>query len=269
MSKNWKEILADKSLYPDDMVISLKDGTTMNLGSMREYDRENEGRLTAQLTSREQELSRKQQLVSAAEQNVLDLFNKYLETTGLSADEALAGKTPTNKALAAATETGSAKEVAELKDALNTLKGQFNEMREKQIKPVVTTYLNDYYEMKFDNVRSRLPKKAQESVSYEKVLQHAEKQGFKDKAGRYDIEKAARDMTRDFEQEEWREAERARLKKEVEAEQFAASLPKPGSHRPGAVTKDFKDDKGRTISIEESLNRAFEDTDLWAGLAKQ
>jgi hypothetical protein len=277
---SWKEILADVTAFPDDVVITTKDGQTLKLGEARAYDKETKGALTEQLTAKEKALAKEKQQLETASNGVYEMFNKYLTLTGLTAEEALAGKAPKITKRQVAEDTGldpddpllapMVKEFNALKAKVGTLEGQLSEAKEKILKPMLGTYLDDWYGDQWsDKIEPKLPAKAKDKIKLEDVMKHAEKEGLKDSKGRLNLRKAAEDMTSEYRQDEWREAERIKLKKELEDEQFASSLPKPGSNSPGprgATPKSFKDDKGRTKSFDQVLQDAANDTELWSGI---
>src|SRR5689334_11075633 len=96
----WKDIFADSTKYPDDFVISAKDGTTFTLGEARAYDRENAGRLQNQLTAKERDLQEREGKLNLAANEIAGLFQSYSEMTGLSPEGILQGKKPTAKRVA-------------------------------------------------------------------------------------------------------------------------------------------------------------------------
>ena len=276
--KKWKEILADRSTYPDDFTISLKDGSTVTLAQMRAEDAETEGALTAKLTAREQDLATRESQLGKASKGVMEMFENYLNLTGLTAEEALAGKKPTVKAAAAATGLDEndpllgemVKTVKGLQSELAATKAELINQRDKVLKPVLSTYLNDYYQDRWeDKIEPGLPKAAKGKVTFDQVMKHAEDNGYKDKQGRLNLLKAASDLTADYSTQEWRETEREKIRKEVENELTMAASQRPGA--PGArptVAKNFLDDKGHTKTFDQVLQDAAADTDLWQGIAK-
>jgi hypothetical protein len=104
MAKKWAEILKDSQSYPDDFTVALKDGQTMTLADMRSYDKENEGALTSRLTAREKELEKREKTVNDASITLGGVVEKVATASGLTVDELLAGKTPTKRQVAAATD---------------------------------------------------------------------------------------------------------------------------------------------------------------------
>src|ERR1700693_5202335 len=104
MAVNWKEMLSDRTKYPDDFAFTLKDNSTTTLGDMRAYDAETRGELTRNLTAREKELAKRESDVSNASIQVATLIEKTAAASGLSVDDLLQGKAPTKRAVAAATE---------------------------------------------------------------------------------------------------------------------------------------------------------------------
>lgn len=177
-------------------------------------------------------------------------------TTGLDENDPLVGQV--------------VKELKAITSRLDKTDAELATQRDKILKPITATYLNDFYELQWERAKNTLPKKAQEKLTYEDAIKHAERRGLKDRAGRLDLAEAARDLASPFVQDEWRDQERTKLRKELKDEAFASSLPKPGQTGPrGGVAKTFKDDKGRTKSFDQVLQDAAQDTDLWRGIATE
>jgi hypothetical protein len=160
------------------------------------------------------------------------------------------------------------KVVNDLKAEVAGLKGELTSQRDKVLKPVLSTYLNDYYESKFEGVKSSLPKKAQEKIDLESVMKHAEANGLKDKSGRLDLRKAAHDMSEEFIIEEKVESRLATERKKFQDEQTLAAIQKPGSGPRGGPAKSFINEKGKVKNFDEVLVDAANDADLWAGLTR-
>ena len=278
MSKKWADILKDSQNYPDDYVISMKDGSTLSLGDARSYDRENEGRLTQTLTAKERELQEKEGKLGMAANEIASLFQQYSEMTGLSPEEILAGKKPTTRSVAATHNLDEndplvgelVKEVKSLKSALDATKSEITTLRDKGVKPIVGQYMNDWYEMKYEKIVPTLPKSAREKADMKALMGYAEKNRLTDASGRLDLSKAAREM---FEEDFISERVEAKLKderkKQAEIETLRAAQPpvREGSPKLG-VPKSFKNEKGQTKSFDEVLQEAATDSALWTGIAQ-
>lgn len=280
-NRSWTEIMAD-SKYADDLVFDLKDGTSRSLGEIRAENRETQGALGKRMNQQEEALRQREAQLGAAEIELMQRVDGHAKRLGISVEDFIQGKAGqlpvTRKEVAAATGLDEndpllgqmVKELKAISQRLDKTDAELATQRDKILKPITATYLNDYYELQWERTRGSLPKKAQEKLTYEDTLKHAEQRGMKDRAGRLDVVAAARDLASPFAQDEWREQERAKLRKELKDEAFASSLPKPGQTGPrGGVPKSFKDEKGRTKSFDQVLNDAAQDADLWRGIATE
>jgi hypothetical protein len=285
-NRSWADILSDKGLA-DDIVLDLKDGTSRTLGDLRAWNRETEGATAKRLSQQEDALKQREAQLGNAEIELMQRVDSYSKGMGISVEDFVTGKgnpashlptAPSKRDVAQQTGLDEndplvgevVKQLKALAARLDKTDAALTEQREKVLKPIVATYLNDNYELQWERARRDLPKKAQEKLTYEDALKHAERRGMKDRAGRLDVAEAARDLARPFEQDEWRETERAKMRKELKDEQFASSLPKPGQQGPrSGVPKGFKDEKGRTKSFDQVLNDAANDAELWRGIATE
>lgn len=274
----WKEILADSKSYPDDFAIQLANGQTVTLGSARAYDKENEGALTQKLTARERELAERESKVNQASAAVGELWQRYSEVTGMSLEDVAAGKQPTRKEMARSAGLSEddplVGELVKETKALRTLAEQqateLKNLKERGLAPVVNQYLNDYYESKWEKVSATLPKKAQESLKFEDVLKHANDAGLKDRSGRLDLARAAKELSFDYLVEERTQAELAKERqRQADSDTMAAIQPPVSGNSPRFGTpQNFKNDKGMTKSFDEVLRDAAQDRELWTSVAR-
>jgi hypothetical protein len=285
-NRTWKEILSDTKIA-DDFVISLGDGTSRSMGEIRAENRETEGALGRRMQQQEEALRQRESQLGAAEIELMQRVNDYSQRQGISVEDFVMGKgnpaaqlptAPSKREVAQQTGLDEndplvgevVKQLKALQARLDKTDQELLTQREKVLKPITATYLNDYYEMQWLRTKDTLPKKALEKMNYEDTLRHAERRGLKDRAGRFDVAAAAHDLAQPFVQDEWRESERAKLRKELKDEAFASALPKPGQQTPrGPIPKNFKNEKGRTKSFDEVLNDAAQDADLWRGIATE
>jgi hypothetical protein len=269
MAKKWAEILKGKTDYPDDFTFTLKSGETMTLGEMRAYDVEHEGELTRNLTAKEQELAGRERNVSGAANALAARIKQAADAAGISVDDFIEGKIPTKRQVAAEQELSEddplvgkiVKEMKAVRAELQSTQGQLKDLKEKGIGPVVNTYLEDYYEGKWEKVSAKLPKGAK--LELKEAMKYAEENGLKDARGRWNLEKAVRDLTFDARVQEAAEAKVADLRKKDEDQRMLDSIPKPNVGPRAGVSKDFKDAKGRTKSLDDVMMDALNDSDMW------
>lgn len=273
MTTKWKDVLANKDVYGDDFVVTLKDGQTMSLGDMRAYDREHEGELTARLTTREQELAKKEKNLNDATMQLATVIERTAQQAGLTVEEFLQGKAPTKKQVAEATEldetdplVGSlVKRMKAMQATIEQQATRMEDLSKKALGPMLNTYLEDFYETRWEKLQPKLPKGAK--LELKDAMEYANKNGLKDQKGRLDLDKAMRDLTYDARIQEEAEKRVADLRKKDQDEQVLASVPKPNSLGGKVKTdKALRNEKGQTKSLDEVLNDALTDTDLWRGI---
>jgi hypothetical protein len=274
MAKKWAEILKDSATFPDDFTVSLKDGQTMTLSEMRAYDREHEGELTRTLTAREQDVKKRETDLNNASIGLGTMLENLAAKTGMSVDELIAGKTPAKKVVAAAADldendplVGSlVKQMKQMQSRIDAQDTEIKKTRSDALGPMLTTYLEDYYEGKWEKLAPTLPKGAK--VTREEALKYAQDNKLVDARGRYDLQKSIRDLTYDARVKADAEAMASEMRKKIEDERVLAAAPKPsGTHINVKPDKTLLNDKGRVKNFDEVLGDALNDTDLWKGIA--
>lgn len=273
MAKKWKEILSDKNTFPDDFAVSFKDGQTMTLGEMRSYDVEHEGELTRNLTAKEQDIAKRERQVNDASVAIGTVVEKVAAASGLTVEELLQGKTPTRRQVAAATELDEndplngalVKQIKAMQARLDSQDVEIKKTRTDALGPMLTTYLEDYYESTWEKVEPTLPKGAE--VTRQAALDYANKNGYKDAKGRLDLRKAAKDLSYDARVKAEAEKMAADLRKKDDDARVLAAAPRPsGTHINVKTDKSLLNTKGQTKSIDEVLSDAAADTDLWRSI---
>jgi len=276
MPKSWKEVLTDKNTYPDDFVVALKDGQTLSLGDMRSYDKEHEGELMQRLTAKEQEIAKREKNVNDASVQLATVIEKTAASAGISVEDFLQGKAPTKRQVADANDLDESDPlvgnlVKQMKTMQATIDAQANEIKSVKtsaLGPMLNTYLEDYYETRFEKLSTDLPKGSK--VELKDALEYAQKNGYKDQKGRLDLGKAIKDLTYDARVQEAAEKKAAELSKKHDDERVLASAPRPSSLGTKIKTdKSLLNEKGQTKNFDEVLNDALTDTDLWKGVTVQ
>lgn len=274
--KKFREILEDSKSFADDIKIDLGNGVTKSLGELRAEDKESQGAVTAQLTAKERQLAEEKKQLELASANVTQMFQQYLEATGMSAEEALSGKKAvTRKQVAENADLDPNDPIVgklvtainSIKDEVGTIKGALSTQQEKVLKPILSTYLDDFYNDRWhDKIEPSLPKSAKGKISFEDAMKYAEKEGYKDQRGRLDLNKAARDLTLEYRIDEEAEKRANDRVKKLRDEDTLAAQTRPGhggpSPRAGAPSQ-FKTEKGKTKTIEQALEMARQDVDIW------
>jgi hypothetical protein len=273
MPKQWKDILTDAATYPDDFTISLKDGSTMTLGDMRSYDKEHEGELTRTLTAREQDVVKRERDLSTATNNLGVLIEKTAERAGLTIEEFMAGRAPTKRQVAAAADldendplVGSlVKEMKGMQAKFDAQETAIASLRKDALGPMLNTYLEDFYESRWEKLSPSLPKDSK--VTRDQALKYAMENSYKDSHGRLDLSKAIKDLTYDDRVQADAHKIAADLRKKDDDARALAVAPRPASLGQKIKTdKSLLNEKGRTKNFDEVLNDATNDVDLWRSI---
>lgn len=239
-----KDILLNAK-YPDDMVLNLPDGSTVNVGEIRSLPAAERQALTSQIEQRQSTLGQAElafaakfqdavkagwiaqdgRIVAPAQQQqqqqqvkqptAAELRAAAQAEFGLSDDDPLLG--PVVKQMKAELATRDAR-LAELATKLDALPGQFDSLKSTftdslgKVTGVVNTsvgrYLNDTYQQQFAAATKDLPKDVK--VDYEAAYKYASDHGLKDKDGFLQIPDAVDRLT-------WNDRKKAELAAERDA----------------------------------------------------
>jgi len=259
-----KDILSNGK-YPDDMVLNLPDGSTVNVGEIRALPVAERQALTAQIDQRQNTLGQAELAFAAkfqdavkagwmsADGKIVPPQQQQQQPTaaelraatkveyGLSDDDPLLGplvkemKTQLAQRDAALAEMRA--EQAKLPGAIESLKSTFTDALGKITGVVNVTagrYLNDVYQQQFAQATKDLPKGV--TVDYEAAYKYADAHQLKDKDGVLQVADAVDRLTWDArkkaEQEQWVKDNTARLTKELEEKNRLASVTPPSSRNP-------------------------------------
>jgi len=274
----WADVLKDSKQFPDDFVVRVKNGDkeeSLSLGDMRAYDTETRGALTADLTRRETDIQKREKNVNDASVQLATVIEKTAERAGLSVDDFLTGKAPTKKQVADANEMDESdplvgslvKQMKTMQARIEAQDTEIKKTRSDALGPMLNTYLEDYYESKWDKLAPTLPKGAK--VERQAAMDYAQKNGLKDARGRLDLAKAVRDLTYDDRVKADAETMAAELSKKNDDARVLAAAPRPSGTRINVKPdKSLFNEKGRTKDFDEVLNDALTDSDLWKGITQ-
>jgi hypothetical protein len=273
-----KDILSNAK-YPDDMVLNLPDGSTVNVGEIRSLPVAERQALTSQIEQRQSTLGQAELAFAAKFQQAVQagwlaqdgrIVPPQQQTTqqtltktptaaelrtmaqneyGLSDDDPLLGPVVKQmKAELAKRDT----EMADLRIKLDALPGQFDSLKSTltdglgRVTGVVNTsvgrYLSDQYQSQFAQATKDLPKGV--TVGYEDAFKYATEKSLKDKDGFLQIDAAVDRLTWDArkkaERDEWKAAETTNIRKQLEESNRVATLTPP-SRNPLQSTAKVKD----------------------------
>jgi hypothetical protein len=260
-----KDILSNAK-YPDDMVLNLPDGSTVNVGEIRSLPVAERQALTSQIEQRQSTLGQAELAFAAKFQQAVQagwlaqdgrIVPPQQQTTqqalskaptaaelrtmaqneyGLSDDDPLLGPVVKQmKAELAKRDT----EMADLRTKLDALPGQFDSLKSTltdglgRVTGVVNTsvgrYLSDQYQSQFAQATKDLPKGV--TVGYEDAFKYATEKSLKDKDGFLQIDAAVDRLTWDArkkaERDEWKAAETTNIRKQLEESNRVATLTPP------------------------------------------
>lgn len=270
-----QKIIENKSLK-DDLVIAVGD-ESFTVGELRAMDAESEGASTADLDAREANLVRAQSALATTLQTVADKLgvpiDKLIEgqldditprrgataTTTSTSDDPLAEIDP---AVLAALEKKFG--VAEVKAAAAKMEKELADTR-KALGIALKVNMDDHYERSFRDLSKDFPEGVK--LDLQSALKYADDNNLRDKTGRYNIQKAVDDLTREARIAKQVADAEARGEQRAREKALADSV-RPGAGAPGhSHMKPPVDDKGRTHSIEHQLHEALNDTDIQRMLA--
>jgi len=282
-----KDILSNAK-YPDDMILNLPDGSTVNVGEIRSLPAAERQALTSQIEQRQNTLGQAELAFAAKFQEAVkagwlaqdgkivppaaptrqepnptaaQLRSAAAAELGVDESDPLLG--PVVKAMK--TELAARDQrLADLQSKLDALPSQFDSLKSTltdslgKVTGVVNTsvgrYLSDQYQSQFASATKDLPKGV--AVDYEAAYKYASDHKLQDKDGFLQINEAVDRLTWDARKKAELEAARAELvaktTKELEEKNKLASLTPPQTRNPLATapTKegDFNPYNERTDS---------------------
>lgn len=283
----WNDIFKNKETFGDDMVISLKDSegkeTTYTLGDLREYNEEHEGSLLESLEERETALKTEKQNLERGQESLSQIVMALAADTGEDVNTLVArlktGKKATKKEVSKA--TGMSEDDPLFGDVfkqVNEFRGETDTKIQSLVKiidniraatvNVTNTYLDDFYESRFERAMANVPEKAKKELkaqlTVESVRKMAEKSGYKDDKGRLVLSKAIDDLVSPYRAAEQEEQLRTKIRKELEDEQRMASIPKPGQ---GGPQRKATIDVSKSMDpLGDAMAAAANDDEMWNSL---
>jgi hypothetical protein len=272
----FQEILSN-SKYGDDMVLSLPDGSAVKVGDVRSY--------TA--TERQEIVGRAQKLQDAEaalttrvtklrtagllDENMNPVVNQpsdrevrkaITSNTGIDEDDPLFGPLLKQVKAELSSETTALRQ--ELEKITNQVKLIGNVTQQG-----VKGYLDDHYDRAFSAAKSGLPESVRDKVSLKDALELAEKKKLTDGLGRFDIALAVDQLSWPHVKEAQRKEMDGTKNQLEEDKKVLAQIGRPGSSGPKRADTGFKgvDDKGKTLSLDDALAAAANDSELWNSAA--
>lgn len=265
-----QKIIENKSLK-DDLVIAVGD-ESFTVGELRQMDAESEGASTADLDAREANLVRAQSALATTLQTVADklgvpidkLIDGQLDDVTPRRGASDDGKHPSgdplseiDPAVLAALEKRFG--VAEVKAASEKMAKELADTR-KALGIALKVNMDDHYERSFRDLSKDIPEGVK--LDLQSALKYADDNNLRDKTGRYNIQKAVDDLTRDARIAKQIADAEARGEQRAREKQLADSV-RPGAGAPGhSHMKPPVDDKGRTHTLEHQLHEAMNDTEI-------
>lgn len=270
-----KDVLSN-SKYADDMVFTTPDGGSMTLGEMRSLEAEEKQRLIQRSQTMEAAETALAERIMAAQRNGIltpvaapleeqEIRREAAAQFGLREDDPLLGQVAKEfKRLEVERKAEVESLRASFKSEVDSLKGITGK--------VTGAYLDDYYDARFQVAHSALPTAVREKVKLEDAINYAKDHSLMDKLGRYEIDKAVKQLTWDAVKEVELAKERAELKKTSERETQLATMnrPSPNTPRTRTVAKEGFDPmtkEGKVKSFDEALADAASDDSMWDALS--
>lgn len=267
-----KDILSNAK-YGDDIVLALPDGTSFRIGDVRAMEAEERNALVGRAQKlQDAEAALHQRVTKLQSAGLLDQnLNPVIKpvddnrvraaitaNTGIEEDDPLFGPILKQVKAELATATDSLRK--ELETVTNQVKLIGNVTQQG-----VKGYLDDHYDRAFSAATGKLPESIRGKVSLSDALKLAESKKLTDNLGRFDIALAVDQLA-------WpmvKEHERTELTKnsqQIEEDRKAlAQMGRPSASGPKRADTGFRgvDDKGKTLSLDEAIAAAANDSELW------
>lgn len=275
---NWAEILANKAQYPDDLKFTIN-GQEVSLATIRTQNAQSQGDIERRLTARQQELEQTARQQSAATDNLARIVDNVQRVTGLSVEDIVAGRIPTNLRPAvqqATLQTQTSAGVPLSEDPLYApIVRELEPLRSDigLVKNGLGQALNIYREdrARLDFLDWRMSHKLPEDfqVTSRQAVEHAVQKGYRNEQGWPDVQRALDDLAAPVhaKQNEQQLAEKYREEGRREAQAaMAGSLGAPtlggGSTAAGLEFSGAPDSGARVKTIREQLDQAFKDPQM-------
>jgi len=128
----------------------------------------------------------------------------------------------------------------------------------------VKGYLGDHYDQVYKTSRAALPESVRDKYPLDKVIEYATQRQLTDQVGRLNIARALDQMSWDDVKAAERKDFEASRKQLEEDRQALSQMGRPQPSGPRHNT-GFKgtDDKGRTLSLDEAIAAAGNDSEIW------
>lgn len=281
MAINWKNVIDDKTKFPDDAKFTIA-GEEVTFGELRRQNTESRGELEQALTLRSAELDKREVTQQRATDTLARVLENVSARTGLTYEQLVKGEIPANLRSTVRTAAGETKTDSglALKDdplykplfesVLSPMRREVDLVKGGLVQ-AIGAYKNDHTRLAWlDFNMSEKPEGFKST--YEDVLQHAVNKGYNDEVGFPDVTRAARELAGPIVQK----TDSAKIKKEGYDEgykkaqaEFAAQLGQPqGGGGPIQFDNEpLKDEKtGRPLTIRQQLDKALQDPSITSAL---
>jgi hypothetical protein len=283
---DWKDVLADKTKYPDDLQITIN-GTPVALSAIRAQNVSSQGELELKLQQRQNALDTTQREQNLAADRLAAIVENVQRVTGLSPEQIIRGEIPANLRPTAVRAAGDArgsdgtplredplyapifKELAPLEQGLQVVR--------QGLGAALGTYKNDRARLEYLEFMT-MEKPEGFKLPFEQAVETAVARGYKNEVGWPDIKRVLREtaepMTRKAESKSLEDAAFERGFKDGQAK-LAASIGQPSGGFTGrdfspVAGQDFssKPDGGKVHTIREQIDAAFKDPAILSGVVQ-
>jgi hypothetical protein len=277
MAINWKNVIEDKSKFPDDANFTLA-GESISFGELRKQNLESRGELERDLTTRSAKLDERDRTQQRAVDTLARVLENVSAATGLSYDQLVKGQIPQHmrsqvNQITASTPTAAGIPLKD--DPLykplfdGVLAPMANDMNlvKRGLGEAIGAYKNDHTRLAWLDWTITGNKPADFKSTYEEVLQHAVNRDLKDDLGFPDVRRAAGEMASPIVKKTNDEQVRKEGYDEgfkAAKKDFLANLGRPAGAG-GATQFDNAPETGKNgqpVSIRQQLEKAFEDPDI-------
>ena len=277
--KSWKDVLADRDTYGDDMTIAGKDkagnDVSYTLGYLRQYNEDHDGALLRTLEPERQQIARERDEVDRARQEVLRI---YKQGPG-PGDPSSSDQRVTRPEVAAQLQLDEndplvgqvVKELNKTKGDLETKLNALSQSLAQQnniLATVLKTYINRSAQEQYRGLQKdidSLPEKSRSKYGYDALKKHAESNRMNDPDGLPYLSRAFKDLAGDEIYAARLARDKADWEKDFEQKQRMSSAREiQGARLAGDRLPKPKIDVMHTKDpIGEALSQASQDNDLW------
>ena len=274
-----KEIIKDKAKYPDNMLVTLPDGSQVNLGAVRAQEDAD----LAAFTKQQDDLKKAQDLLivdrgkleadmaalRTAQAKVAELFAQTQGQGGdAAAQAAAAAATAQDPFVLHAKDPVFGPVITKLREIEKANQDLLN-VHLKKITDTLTQIGKGYVDDRLSDMLERIPNRKAE-IGDEAIIKHAISNGYFTRTGVPDVRKAYKDLTAASDKQAEIDAAVAAALKKRDEELAAAAGAGAGPGRPSMtfISPGQQQSQTKYASLDAALAAAKNDPEIWQNFGK-